>query len=200
MLAQAGGNFVGTAGGYTGGKSEEMLGKFVQERSLRRRVVLATKFTFNADPGNPNGGGNGRKNIYRALEGSLRRLRTDNIDLYWLHAWDTVTPVEEVVSTLNDLVRAGGPGGAELGRQSTGHHFHNHWRHQAGTARLQSGSERVRNSRPIPKPSGAGQCIGAGPSLRVLRRTAPGDDQRRFSPGLVAGTRFRSRSSCPTLV
>jgi aryl-alcohol dehydrogenase-like predicted oxidoreductase len=103
----AGGNFVDTADGYTGGKSEEMVGKFIGERNLRDRVVLATKFTFNAEPGNPNAGGNGRKNIHRALVGSLRRLRTDYIDLYWLHAWDTVTPVEEVVSTLDDLVRAG---------------------------------------------------------------------------------------------
>ena len=84
-----------------------MLGKFIAEGKLRDRIVLATKFTFNADPGNPNAGGNGRKNIYRALEGSLRRLQTDYVDLYWLHAWDTVTPVDEVVSTLNDLVRQG---------------------------------------------------------------------------------------------
>jgi aryl-alcohol dehydrogenase-like predicted oxidoreductase len=103
----AGGNFIDTADAYTGGKSEEMVGKFIAERSLRDRIVLATKFTFNAEPGNPNAGGNGRKNIYRALHGSLRRLQTDYIDLYWLHAWDTVTPVEEVVSTLNDLVRQG---------------------------------------------------------------------------------------------
>src|SRR5205823_3690759 len=66
-----------------------------------------TKFTFSAQQDNPNAGGNGRKNIYRALHGSLRRLQTDFIDLYWLHAWDTVTPVEEVISTLNDLVREG---------------------------------------------------------------------------------------------
>ena len=104
---EAGGNFLDTADLYTGGKSEEMLGKFVNEKGLRDRAVIATKFTFNAEPGNPNAGGNGRKNIYRALEGSLRRLRTDYIDLYWLHAWDTVTPVEEVVSTLSDLVREG---------------------------------------------------------------------------------------------
>ncbi len=104
---EAGGNFVDTADLYTGGDSEELLGKFISERGLRDRVVLATKFTFNGDAGNPNAGGNGRKNIYRALEGSLRRLQTDYIDLYWLHAWDTVTPVEEVISTLNDLVRAG---------------------------------------------------------------------------------------------
>lgn len=104
---EAGGNVLDTADGYTNGKSEELVGKFIQEGGLRDRVVLATKFTFNAAPGNPNAGGNGRKNIYRALHGSLRRLNTDYIDLYWLHAWDTVTPVEEVVSTLNDLVREG---------------------------------------------------------------------------------------------
>jgi aryl-alcohol dehydrogenase-like predicted oxidoreductase len=104
---EAGGNVLDTADGYTNGKSEELVGKFIQEGGLRDRVVLATKFTFNAEPGNPNAGGNGRKNIYRALHGSLRRLKTDYIDLYWLHAWDTVTPVEEVVSTLNDLVREG---------------------------------------------------------------------------------------------
>ena len=103
----AGGNFIDTADGYTEGHSEELLGKFISERGLRDRVVLATKFTFNLEAGNPNAGGNGRKNIYRALEGSLRRLQTDYIDLYWLHAWDTITPVEEVVSTLNDLVRSG---------------------------------------------------------------------------------------------
>lgn len=103
----AGGNFVDSADAYTGGHSEELVGKFIADRKLRDRIVLATKFTFNAEPGNPNAGGNGRKNIYRALEGSLRRLRTDYIDLYWLHAWDTVTPAEEVVATLNDLVREG---------------------------------------------------------------------------------------------
>ena len=58
-------------------------------------------------PGNPNTGGNGRKQIHRALEGSLRRLQTDYIDLYWMHVWDLVTPVEEVLQTLGDLVRAG---------------------------------------------------------------------------------------------
>ena len=103
----AGGNFIDTADGYTNGHSEEMVGKFVAERKLRDRAVIATKFTFGAEPGNPNAGGNGRKNIYRALEGSLRRLKTDFIDLYYLHAWDIVTPVEEVVSTLTDLVREG---------------------------------------------------------------------------------------------
>lgn len=104
----AGGNFVDTADGYNMGHSEEMVGKFINERSLRDFVVLATKFTFGfAQPGNPNGGGNGRKNIYRALEGSLKRMKQDYIDLYYVHAWDVVTPVEEVVSTLSDLVREG---------------------------------------------------------------------------------------------
>jgi aryl-alcohol dehydrogenase-like predicted oxidoreductase len=104
---EQGGNFIDTADGYTNGKSEELLGHFVAERGLRERLVLATKFTFNADLANPNAGGNGRKNMHRALEGSLRRLKTDYIDLYWMHVWDMVTPVEEVLSTMDDLVRAG---------------------------------------------------------------------------------------------
>jgi aryl-alcohol dehydrogenase-like predicted oxidoreductase len=103
----AGGNFVDTANRYTNGASEEMLGKFIGESSLRDRVVLATKFTLNTDPDNPNAGGNGRKNIFCSLDGSLRRLKTDYVDLYWLHAWDTRTPVEEVLSTLQSLVHAG---------------------------------------------------------------------------------------------
>ena len=103
----AGGNFFDTADAYGNGESENMLGEFVQESKSRDRAVIATKFTFNAEKGNPNAGGNGRKNILRALEGSLRRLRTDFVDLYYLHAWDCITPVEEVMSTLNDLVRAG---------------------------------------------------------------------------------------------
>lgn len=104
---EAGGNFIDTANVYTEGRSEELLGKFITDRGIRQRLVLATKFTFNPDPGDPNAGGNGRKNIYRAVEDSLRRLNTDYIDLYWLHAWDTVTPAEEVVSTLNALVQSG---------------------------------------------------------------------------------------------
>ena len=103
----AGGNFVDTADIYVFGKSEEMVGKFVRERKLRDQLVIATKFTMNQQRGNPNTGGNGRKNIYRALEGSLRRLATDYVDVYWLHAWDRTTPVEEVLGTLNSLVQAG---------------------------------------------------------------------------------------------
>ncbi len=69
--------------------------------------MLASEHTFAGRTGDPNAGGNGRKNMMRAIDGSLRRLRTDDIDLYWLHAWDTLTPVEEVMSGLDSLVRAG---------------------------------------------------------------------------------------------
>jgi len=103
----AGGNFFDTADMYADGTSEEWLGEMIETTKSRNEIVLATKFTFNAKPGNPNAGGNGRKNIMRALEGSLRRLRTDYIDLYIMHTWDRVTPIEEVASTLNDLVRSG---------------------------------------------------------------------------------------------
>ena len=102
-----GGNFIDTADLYTNGTSEAWIGKFVAERGLRDRVVIATKFSYNAQPGNPNAGGNGRKNILRAVEGSLQRLQTDYIDLYILHTWDRITPAEEVMRTLDDLVRSG---------------------------------------------------------------------------------------------
>jgi aryl-alcohol dehydrogenase-like predicted oxidoreductase len=103
----AGGNFIDTADLYTGGVSETWLGKFIAERHLRDRLVVTTKFTYNAEPGNPNAGGNGRKNILRAVEGSLKRLGTDYIDLYLLHTWDKITPAEEVMRTFDDLVRSG---------------------------------------------------------------------------------------------
>ena len=113
----AGGNFVDTADIYTGGESETMVGRFIADSGARDDLVLATKFAFNgsaspltsaqAGRGNPNAGGAGAKNIHRALEVSLRRLQTDYIDLYWMHVWDGVTPVEEIVQTLGDLVRAG---------------------------------------------------------------------------------------------
>jgi aryl-alcohol dehydrogenase-like predicted oxidoreductase len=107
LYRERGGNFLDTADLYAGGESERWLGEFVESAGCRDEVVIATKFSFNAQPGNPNAGGNGRKNIYRALEGSLRRLRTDYVDVYMVHAWDRVTPVEEVMRTLDDLVRAG---------------------------------------------------------------------------------------------
>ena len=104
----AGGNFIDTADVYAKGRSEELIGGYVADRGLRDRLVIATKSGFHAgEPGNPSAGGNGRKNIVRALEGSLRRLRTDYVDLYWMHVWDMVTPVEEVLQSLGELVRAG---------------------------------------------------------------------------------------------
>src|ERR1044072_5452719 len=93
---EQGGNFFDTADLYADGESERWLGEFVQESGTRDQAVIATKFSFNAQPGNPNAGGNGRKNILRALEVSLKRLKTDYVDVYILHAWDRVTPVEEV--------------------------------------------------------------------------------------------------------
>lgn len=104
---KAGGNFIDTADGYTNGSSETLVGKFMQADNLRDSVVLATKYTFCGQPGNPNAGGNGVKNMHRALHGSLKRLNTDYIDLYWMHAWDRVTPPEEVLQAMNDLIRAG---------------------------------------------------------------------------------------------
>lgn len=104
---EAGGNLVDTADLYTNGVSEEWLGEFIRERQLRDRIVLATKFSYNSQPDNPNAGGNGRKNILRAVEGSLKRLGTDYIDLYQLHTWDMLTPVDEVMRTFDDLVRSG---------------------------------------------------------------------------------------------
>lgn len=104
---EVGGNFFDSADMYTNGNSEAMLGRYIQEAGVRDKAVIATKFSYNAEPGNPNAGGNGRKNILRAVEGSLKRLGTDYIDLYILHTWDGFTPAEEVVRTFNDLVAAG---------------------------------------------------------------------------------------------
>ena len=102
---EAGGNFVDTANLYTNGASESFLGEFM--KGHRESVVLATKYS-NAMPGiDPNAAGNQRKNMVQAVEASLKRLQTDYIDLYWVHIWDQLTPVEEVMRGLDDLVRAG---------------------------------------------------------------------------------------------
>jgi aryl-alcohol dehydrogenase-like predicted oxidoreductase len=102
---EAGGNFIDTANFYTNGTSESFLGEFMQGH--RQSVVMATKYT-NAAPGtDPNAAGNQRKNMMQAVEASLKRLRTDYIDLYWVHIWDQITPVEEVMRGLDDLVRQG---------------------------------------------------------------------------------------------
>jgi aryl-alcohol dehydrogenase-like predicted oxidoreductase len=102
---EAGGNFIDTANIYTNGTSETFLGEFLQGH--RQSVVLATKYS-NAFPGtDPNAAGNQRKNMVQAVEASLKRLQTDYIDLYWLHIWDQITPVEEVMRAFDDLVRQG---------------------------------------------------------------------------------------------
>ncbi|HKB99383.1 MAG TPA: aldo/keto reductase [Terriglobales bacterium] len=102
---EAGGNFIDTANFYTNGTSEKFVGDFM--RGHRESVVLATKYS-NAAPGNdPNAAGNHRKSMMQALEASLKRLQTDYIDLYWVHIWDGITPVEEVMRGLDDVVRQG---------------------------------------------------------------------------------------------
>lgn len=102
-----GGNFIDTANFYTNGHSEKILGDFFAANRNRDRVVLASKFFFNMYPGDPNGGGAGRGAIRRQLDETLRRLRTDYLDLYWMHNWDRHTPVEETLRTLDDLVGSG---------------------------------------------------------------------------------------------
>ena len=102
---EAGGNFIDTANFYTNGTSEKLLGEFMQGH--RESVVLATKYSL-AVPGNdPNAAGNHRKSMMQAVEASLKRLQTEYIDLYWVHVWDGITPVEEVMRGLDDIVRQG---------------------------------------------------------------------------------------------
>lgn len=101
----AGGNFIDTANFYTQGTSERFVGEFVAGH--REEVVIATKYTNSAPGLGANAGGNQRKTMVQAVEASLKRLNTDYIDLYWLHIWDGLTPVEEVMRAFDDLVRAG---------------------------------------------------------------------------------------------
>jgi len=104
---EAGGNFVDTADMYTNGRSEEMVGAFMRDGGTRDRVVLTTKYTYCRSPGDPNAGGNGRKSMMTAVEGSLKRLATDRIDLLLMHTWDRFTPAEEVLRGFDDLVSSG---------------------------------------------------------------------------------------------
>jgi aryl-alcohol dehydrogenase-like predicted oxidoreductase len=105
---ERGGNFIDTANAYTKGHSEKIIGDHLgRHPSKRDRVVLATKFLSNLYRGDPNGGGSHRKAIVSACEQSLRRLQTSYIDLYWMHAWDATTPIEETLRALDDLVREG---------------------------------------------------------------------------------------------
>lgn len=105
VYADAGGNFIDTANAYTGGESETILGELLEGR--RDSFVLATKYTLATREGDVNAAGNHRKNLVQSVEASLRRLRTDYVDVLWVHARDTFTPVEEVMRALDDLVRAG---------------------------------------------------------------------------------------------
>jgi aryl-alcohol dehydrogenase-like predicted oxidoreductase len=103
--ARAGGNFIDTADVYTNGTSEKLVGELVA--GDRERFVLATKYT-NSMPGNdPNAAGNHRKNMLQSLEASLKRLKVDYVDIFWLHAWDFTTPVEEIMRAFDDMIRAG---------------------------------------------------------------------------------------------
>lgn len=107
-FAEAGGNFIDTACNYTEGTSERYVGEFIA--ADRDRFVVATKYTLrpnSAQNRDPNRGGNHRKNMAREVEASLRRLNTDRIDLLYLHMWDYMTPIEEVMRSADDLIRAG---------------------------------------------------------------------------------------------
>lgn len=101
-----GGNFVDTADVYSGGASEEMVGRFVADAGLRERIVIATKSGFATGKGFHQGG-NGARHIQSAVDGSLERLKTDFIDLYWIHIWDGITPAAELLRTMSNLVAAG---------------------------------------------------------------------------------------------
>jgi aryl-alcohol dehydrogenase-like predicted oxidoreductase len=104
-FAAAGGTFVDTSNNYTDGTSEQLVGMFAEHE--RDRFVLATKYTLTIDRTDPNAGGNHRKSLVRSLEQSLRRLRSDYVDLLWLHMRDATTPIEEAVRALDDQVRLG---------------------------------------------------------------------------------------------
>jgi aryl-alcohol dehydrogenase-like predicted oxidoreductase len=104
-FVNAGGNFIDTANNYTNGTAEKYVGEFIAAQ--RDYFVVATKYTLNTRKDDANAGGNHRKNMHRAVEASLKRLKTDYIDLYWLHVWDGTTPVDEIMRGLDDLIRVG---------------------------------------------------------------------------------------------
>jgi aryl-alcohol dehydrogenase-like predicted oxidoreductase len=107
-FVEAGGNFIDTSCNYTNGTSERFVGEFIH--SERDRYVVASKYTLRLSTGdakNANLGGNSRKSMHRSVEGSLRRLNTDYLDVLYLHMWDSTTPVEEVLRGVDDLIRQG---------------------------------------------------------------------------------------------
>ncbi|WP_255510933.1 aldo/keto reductase [Kribbella pratensis] len=105
LYAEAGGNAIDTAINYRDGASEEFLGELLTGR--RESFVLGTKYTVSRERADPNAAGNHRKNLRASLETSLRRLRTDYLDVYWVHMWDRDTPLEETMRALDDAVQAG---------------------------------------------------------------------------------------------
>lgn len=107
-FAQAGGNFIDTANIYKLGTSEKILGSYFQNMGVDRDYfTLATKYSLKDNETNPNASGNNRKNLMRSVEGSLKRLQTDFIDVLYLHIWDDLTPIEEIMRGLDDLIRQG---------------------------------------------------------------------------------------------
>jgi len=104
--ANAGGNFLDTANMYKLGTSEKVIGEYLTGND-RDFFVLATKYSLKDNTTNPNASGNNRKNMMRSVEESLKRLKTDFIDLFYLHIWDDITPIDEVMRGMDDLVRQG---------------------------------------------------------------------------------------------
>lgn len=105
LFVSKGGNFIDTANVYQKGTSEKYVGEFIS--SEREKFVLATKYTLTTNPDDPNASGNHRKNLVQSIDASLKRLNTHYIDLLWVHIWDPMTPIEEVIRSLDDLVRSG---------------------------------------------------------------------------------------------
>jgi len=105
LFVSKGGNFIDTANVYQKGTSEKYVGEFIS--SEREKFVLATKYTLTTNPDDPNASGNHRKNLVQSVEASLRRLKTHYIDLLWVHIWDPITPIQEVMRSLDDLIRSG---------------------------------------------------------------------------------------------
>jgi aryl-alcohol dehydrogenase-like predicted oxidoreductase len=105
FFVSKGGNFIDTANIYQNGTSEKYVGEFIS--SERERFVVATKYTLTTNPDDPNASGNHRKNLVQSVDASLKRLNTHYIDLLWVHIWDPMTPIEEVMRSLDDLIRSG---------------------------------------------------------------------------------------------
>ena len=188
--ADAGGNVIDTAINYRGGASEEILGELLQGR--RDRFVLSTKYTVTRDAGDPNAAGNHRKNLRLSLETSLRRLRTDYIDIYWVHMWDAGTPAEETMRALDDQVRAGkilyaGISDAPawvISRANTLAPWHG-WTAFAGCRRPTACCAATSNGNccPWPRPSGSPWPPGA----RSPTGSCPASTPARAPPGSPAG-------------